>query len=65
MDNERAKGLYNLGLHEQQMVSETCTVMRVIGGWIYKHYTHEGYKSYQVITTTFVPYANEIDNEKA
>ena len=53
-----SKKMYELKLHEEWKVSESCYVIRTIGGWIYIFYTrHEGSKC---VSTTFVPFDNEM-----
>jgi hypothetical protein len=63
MKNKTAVQLHELELHEELEITETCYAMRVIGGWIYKHYTSkddEEHEYYELVTTTFVPWNNEM-----
>lgn len=46
--------IYDLKLHESVNISNSCTVTRVPGGWIY--YTGN---CYEVETAVFVPYNEE------
>ena len=56
-----AEELYDLKLHETMEINDTCSVMGVVGGWIYKFYDVEK-KEYlkghnqtrKLISTTFV-----------
>ncbi len=59
-----AEKLYELELHEEVRISEDCIVMRVITGWIYKHYEqvydHNGdLEGSRLRATTFVPFSSE------
>lgn len=51
-----AKELYNLKLHQEELIDSALFVRRVVGGWIYTqwHQTEE-----IVLATTFVPYSEE------
>jgi len=46
--------LYLLKLHEVIHINEGCTVMRVIGGWVYESFIENGTGGYS-ISSCFVP----------
>tara|TARA_R110000796_G_scaffold73842_2_gene165875 strand:+ start:4011 stop:4508 length:498 start_codon:yes stop_codon:yes gene_type:complete len=52
-DEESARDIYDLKLHEELRISEMIYARRCPGGWIYSEYSHI---SSERLSTTFVPY---------
>jgi len=60
--NLDAKLMYELELHEEFELSDSCYAMRTIGGWIYKFYTRldNEDEAYRLVSSVFVPFNNEM-----
>ena len=59
--------IYSIKLHEQTQLDGSTWILRVAGGWIYKHYNEipgtDG-REHEVCATTFVPFNNEYQESK-
>lgn len=49
----REEDLYNMQLHDVKVINEELEILKVIGGWIYKHF-YKNINDYS-FHTTFVP----------